>query len=216
MNTKIKILLVSVLSLTVLGTGGYLARTILDQRGVLSWSGSDAYRLPSDEIIPTVDMSNVLSSSQGGNGGSVRSDAPVAVSTEKYGFSHENSFSGGDGSSNGEFMGSDTYASRRSSRHSMPSYNGGSGMGSGFMSARVGSRSSSSSSAVGDARLPNVDLGSNSPFAAPRYDSGSDAVLIDPGSSDPDPKERIPVGDGIWLLLLLSVGYGGLRFFTKR
>jgi hypothetical protein len=43
------------------------------------------------------------------------------------------------------------------------------------------------------------------PFAAPK--TGSGTILVDP-STDPQPQEQIPAGEGLWILLLLAGTYG--------
>lgn len=46
------------------------------------------------------------------------------------------------------------------------------------------------------------------PFAAPKTSNGT--ILVDP-STDPKPEEQIPVGDGVWILLLLIATYGASK-----
>ncbi len=48
-----------------------------------------------------------------------------------------------------------------------------------------------------------IDPGASDPGGT----RGDDDILIDPGA-DPEEETRIPVGDGVWILLLLSIAYG--------
>ncbi len=46
------------------------------------------------------------------------------------------------------------------------------------------------------------------PFGAPGFSRGT--ILIDP-MTDPDPSTRIPVGNGVWILVLLAGAYAGKK-----
>lgn len=79
-----------------------------------------------------------------------------------------------------------------------------------------GSRTSSSTSSSGLSAGGSVSsLSSSSTGGSPTILSvplsTTDDVIVDPGG-DPDPNSMIPVGEGWWLLILLSVVY----FFIKR
>ncbi len=50
------------------------------------------------------------------------------------------------------------------------------------------------------------------PMAVPYNNNNPPQALVDPGG-DPDPKSRIPVGEGWWFVLMLAVIYGFYRKF---
>ena len=88
------------------------------------------------------------------------------------------------------------------------------GSSSGLM-AYGGSRGSSSGyggSSGGSGGLMGGTSGYSSPTAfIPMFDNGQTTSI--PPSGDPDPGEMIPVGDGLWILMLLAAGY---MFYIRR
>ena len=94
----------------------------------------------------------------------------------------------------------------------------GSGFGSvGVLAYGSGSRSHADSklTAQNTSGISITEPGATSPFAGslqpssvPKQNNG--LILIDP-MNDPLDSERIPVGDGLWILVVLSLGYVGWK-----
>ncbi len=47
----------------------------------------------------------------------------------------------------------------------------------------------------------------NRPLSSPPFTGGNNTIIIDPGV-DPNPDNKIPVGDGVWILSILALAYG--------
>ena len=87
-----------------------------------------------------------------------------------------------------------------------------------FQSVSGGSSGSKSSRLIASSSVSGTgsSLGEISkPFAAPR--SGSNNVIfVDPGALGVDESQRIPVGDGLWVMLLMGLIYFVIPYFKSK
>lgn len=87
-----------------------------------------------------------------------------------------------------------------------------------FQSVTDGSSGSKSSKLIVDASVSGLrsSLGEiSNPFAAPRS-TGNDVILVDPGALGVDESQRIPVGDGLWVMLLMGLIYFVIPYFKSK
>ena len=75
-----------------------------------------------------------------------------------------------------------------------------------------GSRGSSASSSFGSSGgMMGGTSATTSPSAFVPFAPGTTNVpLSDPGA-DPDPNSMIPVGNGVWILIVMALGYGLIK-----
>ena len=65
----------------------------------------------------------------------------------------------------------------------------------------------------------SASIGSiSAPFAAPRVSAGGNknVILVDPGVMDIQEDQRIPVGGGLWIMLVLGLIYFAKPFFRMQ
>lgn len=87
-----------------------------------------------------------------------------------------------------------------------------------FQSVTDGSSGSKSSKLIVDTSVSGLrsSLGEiSNPFAAPRS-TGNDVILVDPGALGVDESQRIPVGDGLWVMLLMGLIYFVIPYFKSK
>ena len=87
-----------------------------------------------------------------------------------------------------------------------------------FQSVTDGSSGSKSSKLIVDASVSGLrsSLGEiSNPFAAPRS-TGNNVILVDPGALKVDESQRIPVGDGLWVMLLMALIYFVIPYFKSK
>lgn len=87
-----------------------------------------------------------------------------------------------------------------------------------FQSVTDGSSGSKSSKLIVDTSVSGLrsSLGEiSNPFAAPRS-TGNDVILVDPGALGVDESQRIPVGDGFWVMLLMGLIYFVIPYFKSK
>lgn len=87
-----------------------------------------------------------------------------------------------------------------------------------FQSVTDGSSGSKSSKLIVDTSVSGLrsSLGEiSNPFAAPRS-TGNDVILVDPGALGVDESQRIPVGDGFWVMLLMGLIYFVMPYFKSK
>ena len=87
-----------------------------------------------------------------------------------------------------------------------------------FQSVTDGSSGSKSSKLIVDASVSGLrsSLGEiSNPFAAPRS-TGNNVILVDPGALGVDESQRIPVGDGLWVMLLMGLIYFVIPYFKSK
>lgn len=87
-----------------------------------------------------------------------------------------------------------------------------------FQSVTDGSSGSKSSKLIVDTSVSGLrsSLGEiSNPFAAPKS-TGNDVILVDPGALGVDESQRIPVGDGLWVMLLMGLIYFVIPYFKSK
>ena len=110
----------------------------------------------------------------------------------------------------------------RNKRNSDTYQSSGNGTADILAYGRRGSRTDGEVSTQGTGGITLTEPGATSPFAVPRNpfappSNGEGIILVDP-MTDPLAENRIPVGEGWWILMLLALGYGAIKspFATRR
>lgn len=223
MTTKLKLLMTLMLSIAVIGGGGLY---LYDQFTSPENFYPEVIEVNSTQYItPSVDLGSISSSAPR------RSVAAPGSETVSYKPSLSSAplptsgvggtaVSGGGTLLSSTTSGSYTTAARSSSSESL--YSGGGGSGSLSLLAYGGRSSGSSSSSggshggsiSGSSLMSSTTASSSTLMGAPAVGNGNttqNTVIVDPGG-DPDESEIIPVGDGLWVLLILA----GVYVFFRR
>lgn len=221
MTTKLKILATVLMTTAVIGGGGAY---LYDQFTAPANYYPEVVEVSSTQYItPSVDLGSISSSaprrSVSAPGNETASYKPSLSSTPlpTSGVGGTAVLGGGTLLSS-TTSGSYTTAARSSSSESL--YSGGGGSGSLSLLA-YGGRSSSSGgsyggggSISGSSLMSSTTASSSTLMGAPAVGNGNttqNTVIVDPGG-DPDESEIIPVGDGLWVLLILA----GVYVFFRR
>ena len=210
MNIRHKLAAIFLLSLLVLGGGGYFLSYMYSKGDALFISEADrVYFVEKPTIVPSVTLNNAKSgSSHAGKSNSDNNILPEIKTnslTETSGIGSSYSSTSGMYSSRGSAFGA---KSRKD--ETISSTSGGSSSG---LMAYGGSRRSSGGyggSSGGSGGMMGGTSGYSSPAAfVPMFNNNTTTSI--PPSGDPDPGEMIPVGDGLWFILALAGAYALLR-----
>ena len=210
MNIRQKLAVIFILTIIVLGGGGYLLSFMYSKGDALFISEADrVYFVEKPTIVPSVTLNNAKSgSSRAGKSNSDNNILPEIKTnslTETSGIGSSYSSTSGMYSSRGSAFGA---KSRKD--ETISSTSGGSSSG---LMAYGGSRRSSGGyggSSGGSGGMMGGTSGYSSPAAfTPLFDNSQTTSI--PPSGDPDPGEMIPVGEGLWFMLALAGAYALLR-----
>lgn len=211
MNIRHKLAAIFLLSLIVLGGGGYLLSYMYSKGDALFISEADrVYFVEKQTIIPSVTLNNAKSGSS--RAGKSSSDNNILPEIKTNSLTETSGIGSGVASNQGFYSSrGSAFAAKSRKDETISSTSGGSSSG---LMAYGGSRGSSSGyggSSGGSGGLMGGTSGYSSPTAfIPMFDNGQTTI---PPSGDPDPGEMIPVGDGLWILMLLAAGY---MFYIRR
>lgn len=208
---KTKLIIVAIMSLSVVGLVGVYINQLLhlsDRQPIKELLG---FPVNSQIVTPSLDMgkienNNLLRAPQKLNTNSNHLMAPKVSSNQPFEYSKGSRATSQVSSTVLSSGGSNLFAQSTDKEI----YSGGVTSGSGS-SLLVGSKKSSHHSSSVGGGISNSAVGNknavSAPFFAPRPGSSSNTVIIDPGT-DPDPDTRIPVGNGMGLLLIFGGLYG--------
>lgn len=207
MNNRLKILIIFILTLIITVGGGYLYYTQLTkiQKMDEEYLTEVHYREP--VVIPGVNLGNVNPKKVRRNS---KDNEPLIVPDAGRKLPSEGTVGDIETSSTGRLtgFGGHTYPKRTIESNN----GGGSGAGGGNMLAYSGSSRSGGSSSAGGYSSGGTMMGGTAPVMAPRIPTtspptvGTGTILVDP-MNDPLESERVPVGDGLWILIALALGY---------
>ena len=210
MNIRQKLAAIFLLSLLVLGGGGYFLSYMYSKGDALFISEADIeYYIEKPTIVTSVMLGNAKSAS------SLKSkttyDESILPDMKANPLSETSGVGSGAASGQGLYSSSGSAHGAKSWKdESIASTSGGSSSG---LMAYGGSRRSSGGyggSSGGSGGMMGGTSGYSSPAAfTPMFGTNETSV---PPSGDPEPGEMIPVGEGFWILMLLAAGY----FFYNR
>ena len=210
MNIKQKLAAIFLLSLIVLGGGGYLLSYMYSKGDALFISEADrVYFVEKQTIIPSVTLNNAKSGSS--RAGKSSSDNNILPEIKTNSLTETSGIGSGVASNQGFYSSrGSAFAAKSRKDETISSTSGGSSSG---LMAYGGSRRSSGGyggSSGGSGGMMGGTSGYSSPAAfTPLFDNSQTTSI--PPSGDPDPGEMIPVGEGLWFMLALAGAYALLR-----
>lgn len=214
MNIRLKILAIFILTLIIGVGGGYLYYSLITQRIVIGDPESLMYEYhPEPVVIPGVNLSNV-------NVKKVRRNTKeydeMVVPDAGRKLPSEGTVGGIGSSSSGGLSGFGGYSYRRGTIESTNGGGGGAG-GGGMMAYGSGGRSGGDNASGGYSSGGGM-MGGTAPVLASRVPTtttpptmdGGTTILVDP-MVDPNESDRVPVGEGMWILMLMALVYGVIK-----
>ena len=211
MKIKQKLAAIFLLSIIVLGGGGYFLSYMFSKDEAFFISEADIeYYIEKPTIVTSVMLGNAKSAS------SLKSkttyDESILPDMKANPLSETSGVGSGAASGQGLYSSSGSAHGAKSWKdESIVSTSGGSSSG---LMAYGGSRGSSvsSGSSGGSGGMMGGTSGYSSPAAfVPMFNDNTTTSI--PPSGDPDPGVMIPVGDGLWILMLLAAGY---MFYIRK
>lgn len=210
MKIKQKLAAIFLLSIIVLGGGGYFLSYMFSKDEAFFISEADIeYYIEKPTIVTSVMLGNAKSAS------SLKSkttyDESILPDMKANPLSETSGVGSGAASGQGLYSSSGSAHGAKSWKDELIASTSG-GSSSGLM-AYGGSRGSSvsSGSSGGSGGMMGGTSAMTSPTAfVPLFGTNETSV---PPPGDPDPGEMIPVGDGLWILMLLAVGY---MFYIRK
>ena len=208
MNIRQKLAVIFILTIIVLGGGGYLLSFMYSKGDALFISEADReYFIEKPTIVPSVTLIN----SKGSSTYAEKSKYQNNILTEMK--ANSLTEASGIGSSNPGLYssGSSAFAANSSKKITISSTSGGSSSGLLALGGSHGTSGSTGGSSGGSGGITGSTSGNSSPAAfVPVFGTNETSI---PPSGDPDPGEMIPAGDGLWILMLLALGY---MFYIRR
>lgn len=222
MNIRKKLAEIILLTLTVVMGGGFVYYTMLSDIQMDSKSVSNIYI--QKPVSPTVQLDNINSTNSRRTSSNTQQKnvikMPRAAATPLHRDVQPGMIATTPANNQPDNI-SYTYNLRNKRNSDMYQ---GSGYGTTDILAygRRGSRTDGEVSTQGTGGITLTEPGATSPFAVPRNpfappSNDEGIILVDP-MTDPLAENRIPVGEGWWVLLLLALGYGVIKspFATRR
>jgi len=212
MNIRKKIAEIILLTLTVVMGGGFVYFAMLSNIQMDSKSVSNIYFQKPES--PTVQLDNINSKNSCRASSNTQQQKnvikmPRAAATPLHREVHLGTSATTTGNNQ---PGNISYAYSLKNKRNSDTYQG-SGFGSTSILAygRRGNQTDGEISPQGTGGVTLTETGATSPFAVPRNpfappSNGEDIIMVDP-MADPLVANRIPVGEGGWILLFLTLGY---------
>ena len=220
MNIRKKLAEILLLTLTVVMGGGFVYLTLLSDIQMDSKSVSNIYF--QKPVSPTVQFDNINSKNSHRTSSSTRQKNVIKMPRAAATPLHRDVQPGITATTPGNNQpGNISYSYSLKSKRNSDTYQG-SGYGSTGILAygRRGSRTDGEVSTQGTGGITLTEPGATSPFAVPRNpyappSNGEGIILVDP-MTDPIAENRIPVGEGGWILISFIAGYAGWISTRKR
>ena len=222
MNIRKKLAEIILLTLTVVMGGGFVYYTMLSDIQMDSKSVSNIYI--QKPIIPAVQFDNINSTNSRRISSNTQQKNVIKMPRAAATPLHRDVQPGMIATTPANNQpGNISYTYNLRNKRNSDTYQG-SGYGTTDILAygRRGSRTDGEVSTQGTGGITLTEPGATSPFAVPRNpfappSNDEGIILVDP-MTDPLAENRIPVGEGWWVLLLLALGYGVIKspFATRR
>ena len=222
MNIRKKLAEIILLTLTVVMGGGFVYYTMLSDIQMDSKSVSNIYI--QKPIIPAVQLDNINSTNSRRTSSNTQQKNVIKMPRAAATPLHRDVQPGMIATTPANNQpGNISYTYNLRNKRNSDTYQG-SGYGTTDILAygRRGSRTDGEVSTQGTGGITLTEPGATSPFAVPRNpfappSNDEGIILVDP-MTDPLAENRIPVGEGWWVLLLLALGYGVIKspFATRR
>ena len=212
MNIRKKLAEILLLTLTVVMGGGFVYYTMLSDIQMDSKSVSNIYI--QKPVSPTVQLDNINSTNSRRTSSNTQQKNVIKMPRAAATPLHRDVQPGTTATTPGNNQpGNTSYAYNLKSKRNNDTYQG-SGYGStGILAySRRGSQTDGEVSPQSTGAVALTEPGATSPFAVPRNPyatpptNGEGIIMVDP-MTDPLVTNRIPVGEGGWILLLLALGY---------
>ena len=215
MNIRKKLAEILLLTLTVVMGGGFVYLTLLSDIQMDSKSVSNIYF--QKPVSPTVQFDNINSKNSHRTSSSTRQKNVIKMPRAAATPLHRDVQPGITATTPGNNQpGNISYSYSLKSKRNSDTYQG-SGYGStGILAySRRESQTDGEMSPQSTGAVALTEPGATSPFAVPRNplappSNGEGLILVDP-MADPLVTNRIPVGEGGWILLFLALGYVGWK-----
>ena len=222
MNIRKKLAEIILLTLTVVMGGGFVYYTMLSDIQMDSKSVSNIYI--QKPVSPTVQLDNINSTNSRRTSSNTQQKNVIKMPSAAATPLHRDVQPGMIATTPANNQpGNISYTYNLRNKRNSDTYQG-SGYGTTDILAygRRGSRTDGEVSTQGTGGITLTEPGATSPFAVPRNpfappSNDEGIILVDP-MTDPLAENRIPVGEGWWVLLLLALGYGVIKspFATRR
>ena len=222
MNIRKKLAEIILLTLTVVMGGGFVYYTMLSDIQMDSKSVSNIYI--QKPVSPTVQLDNINSTNSRRTSSNTQQKNVIKMPRAAATPLHRDVQPGMIATTPANNQpGNISYTYNLRNKRNSDMYQG-SGYGTTDILAygRRGSRTDGEVSTQGTGGITLTEPGATSPFAVPRNpfappSNDEGIILVDP-MTDPLAENRIPVGEGWWVLLLLALGYGVIKspFATRR
>ena len=219
MNIRKKIAEIILLTLTVVMGGGFVYYTMLSD---IQMDSTNIYI--QKPVSPTVQLDNIYSTNSRRTSSNTQQKNVIKMPSAAATPLHRDVQPGMIATTPANNQpGNISYTYNLRNKRNSDTYQG-SGYGTTDILAygRRGSRTDGEVSTQGTGGITLTEPGATSPFAVPRNpfappSNGEGIILVDP-MTDPLAENRIPVGEGWWILMLLALGYGVVKspFATRR
>ena len=219
MNIRKKIAEIILLTLTVVMGGGFVYYTMLSD---IQMDSTNIYI--QKPVSPTVQLDNIYSTNSRRTSSNTQQKNVIKMPSAAATPLHRDVQPGMIATTPANNQpGNISYTYNLRNKRNSDTYQG-SGYGTTDILAygRRGSRTDGEVSTQGTGGITLTEPGATSPFAVPRNpfappSNGEGIILVDP-MTDPLAENRIPVGEGWWILMLLALGYGAIKspFATRR
>ena len=222
MNIRKKLAEIILLTLTVVMGGGFVYYTMLSDIQMDSKSVSNIYI--QKPVSPTVQLDNINSTNSRRTSSNTQQKNVIKMPRAAATPLHRDVQPGMIATTPANNQpGNISYTyNLRNKRNSDTYQSSGNGTTDILAYGRRGSRTDGEVSTQGTGGITLTEPGATSPFAVPRNpfappSNDEGIILVDP-MTDPLAENRIPVGEGWWVLLLLALGYGVIKspFATRR
>ena len=220
MNIRKKLAEIILLTLTVVMGGGFVYYTMLSDIQMDSKSVSNIYI--QKPVSPTVQLDNINSTNSRRISSNTQQKNAIKMPRAAATPLHRDVQPGMIATTPANNQpGNISYTYNLRNKRNSDTYQG-SGYGTTGILAygRRGSRTDGEVSTQGTGGITLTEPGATSPFAVPRNpyappSNGEGIILVDP-MTDPIAENRIPVGEGGWILISFIAGYAGWISTRKR